>query len=73
MDKIKAPNTVEEFTNDQIEDVRIIIKANGKHYSIVPNENACTRDEAKEIRIGVLTMLLQFHYVVSTPLESLNK
>ncbi len=73
MDKITEPKTVEEFTIDQIEDVRIIIKANGKHYSIVPNKNACTDDEAKEIRVGVLSMLLQFHYVVSTSLETLNQ
>ena len=61
------------FSIDAVEDVRILIKANGKHYSIVPNETACTREEAKEIRIGLLRLVLEFHAVVDKALEDINK
>lgn len=67
MDKIKA------FSTDEIEDVRIIIKAKGKHWSLVPKKSECTPEEAKEIRIGLLTVICEFHDVVDTALEDIPK
>lgn len=60
------------FTLDDVEDVRVIIKAKGKHYGLVPKRDACTEDEAKEIRIGLLSLLTAFHYVVDKALEDLS-
>jgi hypothetical protein len=60
------------FTIEDVEDVRVLIKVKGKHYSIIPNRNQCTDEEAKEIRIGLLSLILQFHYVVDIPLEDLK-
>lgn len=60
------------FTLDDVEDVRVIIKAKGKHYGLVPKRDACTEDEAKEIRIGLLSLLTTFHYVVDKALEDLS-
>lgn len=61
-----------EFEIEDIEDVRIIIKAKGKHFSIIPNDNICSRDEAKEIRITTTAILLKFHLIVSKPLEDIS-
>ncbi len=60
------------FTLADVEDVRVIIKAHGKHYGIVPNENNCTREESREIRIGLLSLLLDFHFVVDRALEDVS-
>ena len=54
-----------------IEDVRIIIKAKGKHYSIFPKKQI-TKEEAKEYRILVAYVLFETHGVVDTPLEDLK-
>lgn len=41
----------ETFEIEEIEDVRIIIKAKGKHFSIVPKGD--DKEEAKQLRIAV--------------------
>jgi hypothetical protein len=56
------------FELSDVEDVRILIKVIGKHYSITP---IIDKDEAKEIRIGILKLLLEFH-AIDTPLEELK-
>ena len=56
------------FTLDEIEDVKVIIKANGKHYGIVPKNN---KKEAKNIRIAMFTMLIDSHFVVNKSLEEI--
>lgn len=60
----------ETFSMEEIEDVRIIIKAKGKHFGIVPKTDR--RDEADLSRIAMLTVLLDTHFVVSKSLESLK-
>jgi len=66
-------NQIKAFSTDEIEDVRIIIKAKGKHWGIVPKKSECTAEEAKEIRIGLLTVICAFHDVVDTSLEGIPK
>lgn len=60
----------ETFTVDEIEDVRIIIKARGKHFGIVPKTGM--KEQADLSRIAMLTVLFDSHFVVSKSLESLN-
>jgi hypothetical protein len=55
------------FLFSDIEDVRVIIKANGKHYSVIGKN-----DDALEVRIALLSVLLEDHYVVDTVLENLE-
>lgn len=56
-----------ELTMDQIEDVRILIKVKGKHYSVIAKED---KAEALELRKLALTVLLSInHIIVSTALE----
>lgn len=64
-------NKIQAFTTDEIEDVRIIIKAKGKHWALIPKKSECTPDEAKEIRIGLLTVVCEFHDVVDMALEDI--
>jgi uncharacterized lipoprotein YbaY len=59
------------FTTDEIEDVRIIIKAKGKHWAITPKKSECTAEEARQIRIGLLAIVCEFHYVVDVSLEDM--
>lgn len=54
---------------DEVEDVRIIIKANGKHYSIVPKNNVV---DAKNDRLAMLSVLLDTHFVLDTALEDIE-
>ncbi len=72
MTKRKKPIT--QFEVDDIEDVRIIIKAKGRHFSIIPNRCIITDNEAIEVRKAMLMVILRSdtHYVVSTALEDLK-
>lgn len=63
---------IPEFSIDEIEDVRIIIKANGKHYGIVP-KSELLREEAKLTRVAMLTVIFENHAVVNKALEDLNQ
>lgn len=59
------------FELTDIEDVKIIIKAKGKHYSIVPREGM--REAARDSRIVLgWTALSTYHAVVDTALEDIN-
>jgi hypothetical protein len=62
---------IDPFTSEDIEDVRVIIKAKGKHWGMVPKKEY-TAQEAKEIRIELMRVLFVFHTVVDTALEDLN-
>jgi hypothetical protein len=59
------------FQQEDIEDVRIIIKAKGKHYSIVPKKDM-DKEECRAIRIELMRVMFQLHDVVDTPLEDLK-
>ncbi len=54
-----------------IEDCKIIIKAKGKHYCIVPKEKE-NRDNCKIKRITAFLYLLKTHDIVDIPLEEIN-
>ena len=55
------------FLFSDIEDVRVIVKANGKHYSVIGKN-----DDALEVRIALLSVLLEDHYIVDTALEDIK-
>lgn len=55
------------FDISDIDDVRIILKAKGKHWSIIPRE--IKRDEDKNLRIELGKFLLNLYSIVSKPLE----
>lgn len=62
------------FEIDDIEDVRILIKAKGKHYSIHPDRDLITDEEAKDLRIKILARLvLPAHKIFDQPLENLKE
>lgn len=68
--KAKKVDRPKPFEFDEIEDVRIIIKAKGKHYGILP-KGEIGEKVAKEIRKEVLSILIPTHYVVDGALEDL--
>jgi hypothetical protein len=55
---INLSEIYEKFDFNDIEDVRIIIKAKGKHWGIV-QKNDAKKEEAKTTRIAILTYLLK--------------
>ena len=55
------------FSFSDIEDVRVIVKAKGKHYSVIGKNY-----DALEVRIALLSVLLEDHYMVDTALEDLK-
>lgn len=57
------------FTLAEIEDVKIIIKAKGKHYSMIPKGDS---EAAKILRIAFASVLLENHYIVDKALEDLK-
>ena len=61
------PQNETPFSFSDIEDVRVIVKAKGKHYGIVGKN-----DDALEVRIALLSVLLEDHYVVDTALEDIK-
>lgn len=65
-------NQITEFEFSDIEDVRIIVKAKGKNFGIVPKKTE-DKDECSQIRIAMFAMLLESHFVVNTALEDLVK
>lgn len=71
-DTTKKVPKITEFETSDIEDVRIIIKAKGKNFSIIPNRSTITDEEAKQVRILMLSTILPYHFVVSTALEDLK-
>ena len=64
----------ESFKASEIEDVRIIIRAKGKHYSVVGNKELCEEEglDAKDIRLALLYVLLKTHNIVFPSLEDIK-
>lgn len=58
------------FNLSDIEDVRVIIKAKGNNYSIVPKED---KDEALGLRIASCLVLLDSHAIVTPSLEEIKE
>ena len=65
-------NLITEFEFSDVEDVRIIVKAKGKNFGIVPKSTE-NREECKQIRIAMFYMLLESHFVVNTALEDISR
>jgi hypothetical protein len=65
----------ELFKQEEIEDVRIIIKAKGKNWALIPNnENAEKEDvDPKSLRIAMLSAILKVHDVVSPAIEDISR
>lgn len=55
----------------EVDDVRIIIVKDGKHYGIAPKQDL-DRDEVKSIRIALLEVVMSYHTVVLPALEDIN-
>ena len=66
MEKIK----LEAFNTSEIEDVKILIRVKGKHYSIAPKDGMM--NVARDARVKAITELFNTHNVVGVPLEQLN-
>ena len=60
------------FELDDIEDVRIIIKAKGKHYAIIDKDKS-EKEENKLLRILAFKAILVTHAIVDKPLEDIQK
>lgn len=60
------------FKFEDVEDVRIIIKANGKNYSIIPKEEI-GKEEAKDIKLIFARIILDYFDVVVPALEDIKK
>lgn len=58
------------LTMDQIEDVRILIKVKGKHYSVIAKEDKAEALELRKITLNVL--LNSNHVIVGTALEDIH-
>lgn len=63
---------ITEFEISDIEDVRIIVKAKGKNFGIVPKGTE-SKSDCKDIRIATFLMLLESHAVVNTALEDIPR
>ena len=59
------------FEFSDVEDVRINIKANGKHYGMVAKKEF-TNEESKLSRIAALNFVLEYHSIVGIALEDLH-
>lgn len=59
------------FTFSEIEDVRIIVKAKGKNYAITPKKEV-SKEDAKSIRIALVSVILEDHDIVVPSLEEIN-
>jgi hypothetical protein len=59
------------FEEEDIEDVRIIVKAKGKHWGLVPMEYA-GKDRCDKVRKMCLMICLHTHEIVDTPLEDIK-
>ena len=56
------------FKVEDIEDCRIILKAKGKHWSLIPVKEV-SREDARECRVGLAKLALMVHEIVDCPLE----
>lgn len=60
------------FTHSEIQDVRILVKAGGKHYAINANTDKCTKEQALAMRIEMFKFLSAYHYIVEPALEDIK-
>jgi hypothetical protein len=60
------------FDLEDIEDCRIIIKAKGKNYSIIPKKKF-DRDMCRNLRIVLGIHAFEMHDIVDTALEDIDK
>jgi hypothetical protein len=62
------------FDLSEVDDVRIIICAKGKHYGIVPNKENCKEFDvdAKQMRLALLNAMLKIHDIVTPALEDIK-
>lgn len=61
------------FTLDEIEDVRIIIRANGKNYGIVPKDETSRAMADVMRRVVLKDILLDYHVIVTPSLEEIKE
>lgn len=59
------------FEIEDIEGVRVIILAKGKHWAILPKKGR--KDEAGKLRVAVATVLLESHVIVEPSLEEIKE
>lgn len=57
-----SKNQQAPFTLDEIKDAKIIVKAKGEYYSIVPKGG---KEEAKNMQISILAILINFHFIAN--------
>ena len=62
----------ETFKQEEIEDVRIIIKANGKNYAITPKKEF-GKEVAKQMRLLLADYALQMHTIVTPALDDIKQ
>ena len=63
---------LKNLTLDDVEDVFIVLKIKNKHYSLLPKKNE-DNNELKQMRITLLTTLLDTHIVISKPIEEISR
>ena len=63
---------LKNLTLDDVEDVFIVLKIKNKHYSLLPKKNE-DNNELKQMRITLLTTLLDTHIVISKPIEDISR
>lgn len=63
---------LKNLTLDDVEDVFIVLKIKNKHYSLLPKKNEDS-NELKQMRITLLTTLLDTHIVISKPIEDISR
>jgi hypothetical protein len=62
----------ETFKQEEIEDVRIIIKANGKNYALTPKKEF-GKEVAKQMRLLLGDYALQMHAIVTPALDDIKQ
>ena len=63
---------LKNLTLDDVEDVFIVLKIKNKHYSLLPKKNE-DNNELKQMRITLLSTLLDTHIVISKPIEDISR
>ena len=63
---------LKNLTLGDVEDVFIVLKIKNKHYSLLPKKNE-DNNELKQMRITLLTTLLDTHIVISKPIEDISR
>ena len=59
------------FELEDIEGVRVIIQAKGKHWSILPKKGR--KDEGDKLRTALAVVLLESHVIVEPSLEEIRE